>query len=679
MNAQNEENETFEKQRSSSSSPPPPKFHLRQPLTLPTTASPSRFVFLVRSARSLLHLKQIHAHLLRLSLLSGASPAAAAILAASAPLRCIPYVLSLFHHLPFPPPSPHLFNALIRALSDSSLPAAALSYLAFMLSSGLRPGRLAFPFGFRSAAALRSSESAATLHSAAAKSGLDLDPFVRTSLADAYGKLGSHEFALKVFDETPLWHLSSNVLIWNVAIAVSCRFECIGKARKLFDEMPERNVASWNSMIDGFMKVGDLESAVELFEKMPEKNVVSWTTMLAGFSRNKDNERALSMFESMLEEGMRPNNFTVSAAVASCAKIGVLNVGVRIHDYIKRSGLREDGPIGTALVDMYSKCGKVELASQVFDRMKEIDIETWTAMIMGWAVHGCWKEALQCFEDMKCSCIKPDEGAFLAILVACSHAGKVDKGLEYFDSMKSRYQIEPGIKHYTCIVDMYGRAGMVNEALEFLNSMPIEPDYVLWGALLSACRANKNVKIAELAAERLLRLRPLHTGSQVFISNMYAGAGMWDDVENVRTSLKKNNQSKVPGWSYIEVEGKAYYFLAGDQSHPSWSEIYTKLEELVAQAKKEGYEPDMEWVLHDIEEEDKRGSLRCHSEKLALAFGLMKTVEEEIRIVKNLRVCGDCHSLMKFSSRIYNKVIVLRDNKRFHRFKDGECSCRDYW
>lgn len=483
-----------------------------------------------------------------------------------------------------------------------------------------------------------------------------------------------------MFDETPQWHLAYNVLIWNVAISAYCRSECIDKAWKLFDEMPERNVASWNSMIDGFMKVGNLESAVELFEKMPEKNVVSWTTVLVGFSRNNDNESALSMFDRMLEEGIRPNNFTVSAVLASCAKIGVLNVGVRIHDYVKRNGFQADRAIGTALVDMYSKCGKVELASMVFDKMKERDVETWTAMIMGWAVHGCWKEALQCFEDMNCSCIKPDEGAFLAILVACSHAGKVDKGLEFFDSMKTHYQIEPGIKHYTCIVDMYGRAGKVNEALEFLNSMPIEPDYVLWGALLSACQANKNVEIAELAAERLLRLRPLHTGSQVCLSNMYAGAGMWDDVEKVRSSLKKNSVSKAPGWSYVELEGKAYHFFAGDQSHPSWSEIYTKLEELVARAKKEGYEPEMEWVLHDIEEEDKRGSLRYHSEKLALAFGLIKTAEEEeIRIVKNLRVCGDCHHLMKCTSRIYRKEIVLRDNKRFHRFRDGECSCGDYW
>lgn len=549
-----------------------------------------------------------------------------------------------------------------------------------MLSTGLRPGRLVFPFALRSAASLHCPAYAAAIHSSTLKSGLDLDSFVRTSLADAYGKLGHHDLALKVFEETPQWHLASNILIWNVAITISCRSELIANAQKLFDEMPERNHASWNSMIDGLMKAGILDSAVELFERMPDKNVVSWTTMLAGFSRNGHNEKALSMFDRMLEAGMKPNNFTVSAALASCAKMGALNAGLRIHDYAKRSGFREDGAIGTSLIDMYSKCGKVELANQVFVRMSVRDVETWTAMMMGWAVHGCWREALQCFEDMKCSCVRPDDGAFLAILVACSHAGKVDKGLELFDSMKSHFQVEPDIKHYTCIVDMFGRAGKVDEALEFLKSMPIEPDYVLWGALLTACRANKNVEIAELAAERLLRLRPMHTGSQVSVSNIYAGAGMWIDVEKVRDSLKKNSLSKVPAWSYIEVEGNVHHFFAGDRSHPSWPDIYSKLEELVGRAKKEGYEPDMEWVLHDIEEEDKRGSLGCHSEKLALAFGLMKVDEkDEIRIVKNLRVCGDCHKLMKITSRTYQRDIVLRDNKRFHRFRGGDCSCGDYW
>ncbi|KAK8946490.1 Pentatricopeptide repeat-containing protein [Platanthera zijinensis] len=673
------QNLAVEKDRSRSSAPPPPPPKFRwPPLLLP--ASPSDFTSLVRSARSPLRLKQIHAYLLRLGLLSGSSAAAAAILSAAAPLRCIPYALRLFHHLPSPPPSPHLFNVLIRALSDSSLPAAALSYVSLMLSTGHRPGRLAFPFALRSAASLRFPASAASIHSSVLKSGADLDPFVRTSLADAYGKLELHDLALKVFDETPQWHLASNILIWNVAIAASCRSDLIANARKLFDEMPERNAASWNSMIDGLMKAGDSESAVELFEQMPEKNVVSWTTILSGYSRNGDNERALSMFDQMLEAGMRPNNFTLSTALSSCAKIGALNMGIRIHDYTRSCGFREVGAIGTALVDMYSKCGKVDLANRVFARMEVRDVETWTAMIMGWAVHGFWREALRCFEDMKCSCIKPDEGAFLAVLVACSHSGKVDKGLEIFDSMKPHFHIAPDIKHYTCIVDMFGRAGKVNEALEFLNSMPIEADYILWGALLSACRANKNVEIAELAAERLLRLQPMHTGSRVFVSNIYAGARMWDDVEKVRDGLRKNSLSKEPARSYIEVEGKTHHFFAGDRSHPLHREIYLKLEELVARAKKEGYEPDMEWVLHDIEEEDKRGSLRFHSEKLALAFGLMKVAEtEEVRIVKNLRVCGDCHSLMKISSRTYKREIVVRDNKRFHRFRDGKCSCGDYW
>ncbi|PKA53552.1 Pentatricopeptide repeat-containing protein [Apostasia shenzhenica] len=601
-------------------------------------SSQSHFVSLVHSASSPLQLKQIHAFLLRNGLLSGTSDAAAAIIAAAVPFRCIPYALSLFHHLPFPPPSVHLFNALIRALSDSSLPAAALSHLSLMLHSGLRAGRLALPFALRSAAALHSFAAATSIHSSASKSGLELDTFVRASLADSYVKLGSLDLALKVFDETPQWHLSSNMLLWNVAITASCRSRLMDSAMRLFDEMPEKNVASWNSMIDGFMKADDLNSAIELFDRMPERNVVTWTTMMGGFRRNGDNEKALSLFDRMLEEGVSPNNFTLTVSLASCATIGALSFGVRIHKYVKRRGFCEDGAIGTALIDMYSKCGKVELASQLFDRMQERDIQTWTSMIMGWAVHGRWREALQYFEDMKCSCIKPDKGAFLAILVACSHGGKVDLGLDFFDTMQTRYQIEPDIKHYTCIVDMFGRAGQVSEALEFLNSMPIDPDYVLWGALLSACQANKNVEVAEFAAEKLLKLQPLHSGSQVFMSNMYAGVRMWDDVEKVRADLKRNSLNKAPGWSFVEVDGQAHYFYAGDHSHSLADGIEAKLQELLTRARKAGYEPNMQWVLHDIEEEDKGRSLRYHSEKLALAFALLKAAgKKEIQIVKNLR------------------------------------------
>ncbi|XP_020260291.1 pentatricopeptide repeat-containing protein At1g04840-like [Asparagus officinalis] len=444
--------------------------------------------------------------------------------------------------------------------------------------------------------------------------------------------------------------------------------------------MPDRKVSTWNCLIDGYVKRGDVESAVRVFEEMTGRDVVSWTTVVVGFLHNGDAKRALDMFGRMMEGGVRPNSYTLCSALAACAKIGAVEAGIRIHDYVSRSGFRVNGAIGTALVDMYSKCGKIENAGRVFDEMKDRDVLAYTAMINGWGIHGRWQEALRCFEDMKCSIAEPDDGAFLAALVACQHSGKVELGLKIFDSMRHEYKTEPTVKHYTSVLNLLGRAGRFNEALDLLNSMPIEPDFVLWGALFNACQAHNNVELAELATKKLLKLKPIHSGGYVFLSNVYAGSGRWEDAERVRIDMKSCCVEKSPGWSCIEIGGKSHQFVAGDQSHPQSREIYEKLEEMVSQARASGYKPSTEWVLHNIEEEDKEDSLGWHSEKLALALGLLSTVEgEEITIVKNLRVCGDCHSLMKLVSKLYRRVIILRDIKRFHQFKDRECSCGDYW
>ncbi|XP_073004279.1 pentatricopeptide repeat-containing protein At1g04840 [Typha latifolia] len=594
------------------------------------------------SSHSPLRLKQIHSHLLR-------------------------------RHLFFL--SPRLSLALLRSFTDLHL-----SHLSLSLFPFLRISRLSLPLALRSAASLHSVSATAALHAAAAKPALDLDPFVRTSLADAYVKLRLPVLALQLFDETPHWHKAANFLLWNVSINGYCQLDDSVSARRLFDSMPERTTASWNSMIHGLLKNGDVEAAAELFDQMPERTVVSWTTMVVGFSRNGDNKRAVDTFERMLGAGVRPNVFTIAAVLSACTRMGALDCGVRIHNYVKQNGFPADGAIGTALVDMYAKCGRIKCASQMFAGMKERDILAWSAMMMGWAVHGHWQQALCCFEDMKRARVKADDGVFLAVLMACSHSGKVERGLQIYDSMRYEYKIEPTVKHYSCMVDLFGRAGRLDEALAFIKAMPIEPDFVIWGAMFSACRAHKNVQLAEFAAEKLLKLKPSHRGGYVFLSNMYAGAGRWEDVEKVRINMKDNGVEKAPGWSYIEVEGNVYHFVAGDRSHLRTKEIYGKLEELAMRARELGYEPNTEWVLHNIEEEDKEDSLACHSEKLALAFGLLSAAEEEdIRIVKNLRVCGDCHSLMKFASKLFQREIILRDIKRFHRFKDGECSCGDYW
>ncbi|KAK9138357.1 hypothetical protein Sjap_008951 [Stephania japonica] len=551
-----------------------------------------------------------------------------------------------------------------------------------MLRLHARPDRLTFPFVLRSVAALGEVGMGRVLHGMLVKVGVEMDLFVRVSLVDMYVKVGLLGCALQVFDQSPERVRSESVLLWNVLINGCCRGGELGRAVETFEAMPVRTSGSWNILIHGFLRAGDLVRARRFFDRMPQemKNVVTWTTMISGFSQNEDHEQALGLFRRMLEEGVRPNDHTIVSALSACASIGALRTGVWIHEYISKKGFRLKRIVGTALVDMYAKCGKIDSASQVFGEVREKNLLTWTVMISGWATNGCSDLALQWFEDMINAGVKPDDVVFLAILTACSHSGMVKEGLRLFNSMRFDYDIEPNVKHYASMVDLFGRAGQLEEALNFIEKIPIKPDFVVWGALFCACRAHKNIEMAELASKKLLQLEPTHPGSYIFLSNIYAGVGRWEDVERVRRTMKSKNIEKPPGWSYIEVDDQVHRFLAGDKTHQHSQEIFAKLEEVTVKASAEGYNPDTKWVLHNIEEEEKEDALGSHSEKLALAFGIMSTPNgTTIRIVKNLRVCGDCHSLMKYVSMVSGREIILRDIKRFHHFKDGMCTCRDYW
>ncbi|CAA2937323.1 pentatricopeptide repeat-containing At1g04840 [Olea europaea subsp. europaea] len=550
-----------------------------------------------------------------------------------------------------------------------------------MLKLDVRPDRLTFPFVLKSVAGLNVKWAGDSVYGGILRMGLEYDDFVRVSLVDMYVKVELLGHALKVFDGSTKRNRAESVLLWNVIINGCCKNGELKKALELFEVMPQRNIGSWNSMINGLMRNGEVQQAVEFFDRMEERNVVSWTTIVHGLSQNGMHEKALEMFMKMAKkEGVRANELTIVSALSACSKIGALEAGKKIHDYVSSHGFQFNVAVGTALVDMYAKCGYIKSASQVFGQMKEKDIRTWSVMIWGWGIHGHNEKALSYFETMKSSGVKPDDVAFLAILTACSHAGQVDQGLHLFDSMKHDYFIQPTMKHYAIMVDLFGRAGQLKEALNFIQSMPRDPDFVIWGSLFCACRAHKNIEMAKFASEKLLQLEPNHPGSYVFLSNVYAGVGRWEDVETVRISMKDRGVDKDPGWSSIEVDDQVHNFVAGDHSHQSTQEIYLRLDEITTGARQQGYMPETEWVLHNIEEEEKEDALGSHSEKLALAFGLISTGPGTIlRIVKNLRICGDCHSLMKHASKIYQREIVVRDIKRFHQFKNGLCSCQDYW
>lgn len=444
--------------------------------------------------------------------------------------------------------------------------------------------------------------------------------------------------------------------------------------------MPERGLVSATAMITGYAKRGKVEEARVLFDEMEERDIVCWNVMIDGYGQHGRPNEALVLFRRMLARNMRPNDVTVVAVLSACRQLGALESGRWVHSYMESSGIRMNVHVGSALVDMYCKCGSLEDAQSVFDKIKDKDDVLWNSMIVGYAMHGFSHEALQLFNEMHRRRVHPTDITFIGVLSACAHAGLVSEGWDFFNSMKDEYRIEPKIEHYGCMVNLLGRAGRLEEAYELVKGMRIEPDSVIWGTLLGACRLHGKVNLGEEIVKFLVEHNLANSGTYILLSNIYAAIGDWDGVARVRTMMKDSGVQKEPGCSSIEVNNKVHEFLAGDVKHPKGKEIYMMLEEMNGRLKACGYNPQTDIVLHDIGGIEKERSLEVHSEKLAIAFGLISTQPgTTIKIFKNLRVCSDCHVVTKMISKIMGRKIVVRDRNRFHHFVDGSCSCGDYW
>ncbi|KAI9124420.1 hypothetical protein K1719_004342 [Acacia pycnantha] len=474
--------------------------------------------------------------------------------------------------------------------------------------------------------------------------------------------------------------LQSNLILQNMIVHLYALCGAMSDARLLFVKMPQRDVVTYNIMISQWIKAGNLNMAYGLFSKMSERNVRSWTSMISGFVQFGRSKDAIRLFLEMESEGQRPNEVTLVAVLSACADLGALDLGKRVHEYSNQSGFHENLHISNTLIDMYVKCGCLEDSYRVFEAMRERTIVSWSAMIAGFAMHGEGEKALELYDEMIRSGMKPNDVTFVALLHACSHLGLVDKGREFFTMMTRDYGIEPKIEHFGCMVDLFSRAGLMKDAHEFIVNMPMAPNGVIWGALLGGCRVHKNIELAEEAIRHISELDPLNDGYHVVLSNVYAEAGQWEKVARIRKLMKHKGVKKTPGWSSITINGAVHEFVAGDESHPQAEEIFEMWEKLLVKMKLKGYVPNTSVVLLDVEDKEKEKFLFRHSEKLALVFGLMKLPPGmSIRIMKNLRMCEDCHATFKLISAIENRDIVVRDRNRFHCFKNGACTCRDYW
>ncbi|XP_020207849.1 putative pentatricopeptide repeat-containing protein At1g68930 [Cajanus cajan] len=442
------------------------------------------------------------------------------------------------------------------------------------------------------------------------------------------------------------------------------------------------NIYVGSALVDMYCKCKSIKSAETVFRKMTSKNVVSWTAMLVGYGQNGYSEEAVKIFCDMQKYGIRPDDFTLGSVISSCANLASLEEGAQFHGRALVSGLISFITVSNALVTLYGKCGSIEDSHRLFSGMSFVDEVSWTALVSGYAQFGNANETIRLFESMLAHGFKPDKVTFIGVLSAYSRAGLVEKGNQILESMIKEHRIIPIHDHYTCMIDLFSHAGRLEDARNFINKMPFSPDSIGWASLLSSCRFYRNMEIGKWAAESLLKLEPHNTASYILLSSIYAAKGKWEEVAKLRKGMRDKGLRKEPGCSWIKYKNLVHVFSADDRSNPYSDQIYLELEKLNYKIVQEGYGyvPDMNFVLHDVEDSEKIKMLNHHSEKLAIAFGLIFIPPGlPIRVVKNLRVCGDCHNATKYISKITQREILVRDTARFHLFKDEICSCGDFW
>ncbi|KAK1668188.1 hypothetical protein QYE76_056347 [Lolium multiflorum] len=550
------------------------------------------------------------------------------------------------------------------------------------------------------------------------------DPFLSTRLIESYAALGALPAARQVFDEAP----ARDIFVWNAllkALALAGHADealarlsdmgrlavpvdsysythglkaCIAasashaprgafaRVREVHAHAVRRGYAAHThvatTLVDCYAKLGVVAYAETIFFAMPERNIVSWSAMIACYAKNERPGDAIELFKEMIasDAGLVPNPITIVSVLNACAGVNALDHGKLLHAYILRRGFDSLVSVLNALMAMYMRCGRLEVGRRIFNWMgKRRDVVSWNSLISGYGMHGFGREAVQVFEEMVRAGLSPNIITFISVLGACSHAGLVDEGKELFESMAD-YSVTPRAEHYASMVDLLGRAGQLEEAVELIESMRIEPSPQVWGALLGACRIHGHVEFAEMACSHLFDLEPRNAGNYVLLADIYARAKLHNQVDVLKELLEEHALEKVTGCSWIEVKKKLHSFTSVDNKNPPVEQLQALIGEFVAQMKNEGYVPDTGIVHYNIEEEEKERILLGHSEKLAVAFGLINTGSGEvIRITKNLRLCEDCHSVTKFISKFTEREIVVKDVNRFHHFRDGICSCGEYW
>ncbi|KAK4264115.1 hypothetical protein QN277_029449 [Acacia crassicarpa] len=522
------------------------------------------------------------------------------------------YPLRLFYQIPRP--NIVSWTSLISASSSTLL---ALHHFVSMLRHPTLPNQRTLASLFKTCASLSCLPFGLSLHCLSIKLCLSEEPFAGSALINFYSK---------------------------------CRLP--GEARKVFDEIPQ-------------------------------KDNVCYSAIIVGLAQNSRCLDSLSVFAGMRSCDVASSMYSISGALRAAAELAALEQCKTIHAYAVVTAFDSHVVVGSALIDGYSKAGIVEDARQVFyDNLPNMNIICWNTLMAGYAQQGDHDSTVELFSLMEAEGLIPDEYSFLALLTSLLNAGMYVETEYWLKRMKEDYSLEPTLEHYTCLVGATGRAGQLEQAERIALAMPFKADAAVWRALLSACAIHGAADKAWSMATRLLEIEPHDDTAYIILANVLSAAGRWDDVAKVRGSMKDGRVKKKGGRSWIEVQGKVHVFVAGEWKHERSVEIYHKLGELMEEITKLGYVPVWDEMLHNVGEENKKKALWCHSEKLAVAFGVLSGSAppgKPLRIVKNLRICKDCHEAFKYMTRVLERDIIVRDVNRYHRFFNGECTCGDIW
>ncbi|KAG4393409.1 hypothetical protein AAZX31_03G065100 [Glycine max] len=608
------------------------------------------------------------------------------------------------------------WTSIITGFAHNSRFQEALSSFCQMRIEGEIATQFALSSVLQACTSLGAIQFGTQVHCLVVKCGFGCELFVGSNLTDMYSKCGELSDACKAFEEMPckdavLWtsmidgfvkngdfkkaltaymkmvtddvFIDQHVLCSTLSACSALKASSFGKSlhATILKLGFEYETFIGNALTDMYSKSGDMVSASNVFQIHSDCiSIVSLTAIIDGYVEMDQIEKALSTFVDLRRRGIEPNEFTFTSLIKACANQAKLEHGSQLHGQVVKFNFKRDPFVSSTLVDMYGKCGLFDHSIQLFDEIENPDEIAWNTLVGVFSQHGLGRNAIETFNGMIHRGLKPNAVTFVNLLKGCSHAGMVEDGLNYFSSMEKIYGVVPKEEHYSCVIDLLGRAGKLKEAEDFINNMPFEPNVFGWCSFLGACKIHGDMERAKFAADKLMKLEPENSGAHVLLSNIYAKEKQWEDVQSLRKMIKDGNMNKLPGYSWVDIRNKTHVFGVEDWSHPQKKEIYEKLDNLLDQIKRIGYVPQTESVLIDMDDNLKEKLLHYHSERIAVAFSLLTCpTGMPIIVKKNLRVCSDCHSALKFISKVTERNIIVRDISRFHHFSNGSCSCGDYW